>query len=456
MSSTTSTNITLNNPKAVIVEKVELEKFDGSKKLEIKLLTASLMISSSIHFPTIFGRVIIGDSNNLLDNEAFAFTGEEFVNVTIKQPPQSNTVPQSDFSYKFVVNKVDTELQSEDTSGTVYRVELVSVDFFINSGAMKSRGYSNTNTNIVKSILENELKTETAVNNFEETLGTTQYAFVESKPFEKINMLTNQTFSNRDSITSTFLFYESFKGYNFESYENIVQRNLESETTPRKFSYKMSTSNDRQGYDSILSYFKPYRFNMHVRLAHGFYSTKVISYNLYEKRAEERTITLPNELKNVQNKLNSSHDLRSTDSFIEKVKDIGSLTYLIPYAPPNAYAPERVDNTNSSLLYSSPFSILLDESTISVRLNGILDQDISNLVELEFPDSLATTNTLKGIEKNLSGRYIISELTHEIQNTGGAFEIESSVTCIKESTLRRVTFYNSQLTTENINIKALQ
>jgi len=450
-------NVTLNNPKAVTIDKIELEKFDSSKKIEVKLLTASLMLSSSIHFPTIFGRMVIGDTNNLLDNETFSFTGEEFVNITIKQPAQSNTIALSDFSYKFVVNKVDTELQSEDASGSVYRIELVSVDFFINSGAMKSKGYSNTNTNIVKNILENELKTEIPLVNFEETVGPTQYAFVESKPFEKINMVTNQTFSTRDSITSTFLFYENFKGYNFESYENIIQRNLESKTTPRKFSYKMTVSNDREAYNSILSYLKPYRFNMHSRLAHGFYSTKVISYNLFEKRAEERTITLPNEIKENRNKLNPNQDSRSTNAFVDKVKELGSLTYLIPYSPPSAYrGPERVDNTNSALLYSSPFSILLDENTIAVRVNGILDQNVGDLIELEFPDSLATTNVLKNIDRDISGRYIISELTHEIQNTGGAFEIESNVTCIKESTLRKTTYYNSQSTINTIKIKALE
>lgn len=445
---------TLNDPSAIVINKIELEKFDGSKKIDIKPLSISLRLSSSLTYPTIYAYLLIGDTNNLLDNEDFAIVGEEFVTIDIKQPAQSADLPTKEFSYKFIVNTVDTEILNQDSFGSLYKLELISVDKFINSGAIKSKGYSNTHTNIVKSIIENELKSDVPLINFEETSGTTQYAFVESKPFEKIMLVTSQAYNNREFLTSTFCFYENFEGYNFESFENIIQRNLE--VTPRKFSYRMTTSSDREGYKSIVSYVRPYRFHTSVRVSQGYYSTKVISYNLFEKRAETRVITLPDELKKVEKRLNSI-DQRSSQTLIDRLKNLGSATYLIPYKPPYAYPNERVDNTNSSLLYASPFSILMRENTLLSTVYGALDIDVGKIVELEFPDNKDTADATKSIDKDLSGKYIVTDVTHDIDLAGrGKIEFFTNLTCVKESSLRRINYYDKQLTTDSINIRALQ
>lgn len=446
---------TLNDPSAIVINSIGLEKFDGSKKVDIKPITISLRLTSSLTYPTIYAYLLIGDSNNLLDNEDFAIVGEEFVTIDVKQPPQSPEIPVKEFKYKFVVNKVDTEVLSQDTFGSLYKLELISVDKFINSGAIRSKGYANTHTNIVKSILQNELKSDVTIANFEETTGITQYAFVESKPFEKIMTVTSQAYNNREFLTSTFCFYENFEGYNFESFENIIQRNLE--VTPRKFSYRMATSADREGYKSIVSYVRPYRFHTSVRISQGYYSTKVISYNLFEKRAETRVITLPEELKNVENRLNSI-DQRNSQAFIDRVKELGSSTYLIPYTPPHAYPnTERVDYTNSSLLYASPFSILLRENTILATVYGAMDIDVGKVVELEFPDNKNTADDTKGVDKDLSGKYIVTEITHDIDLAGrGKIEFFTNLTCVKESSLRRINYYDKQLTTDSLKIRALQ
>jgi hypothetical protein len=448
-------NDTLNDPSAIVINRIELEKFDGSKKIDIKPLTISIRLSSSLTYPTIYAYLLIGDTNNLLDNEDFALVGEEFITIDIKQPVQSPELPAREFSYKFVVNKIDTEVPSEDSFGSLYKIELISVDKLINSGAIRSKGYSNTHTNIVKSIIENELKSDVPIVNFEDTNGTTQYAFVESKPFEKIMTVASQAYNNREFLTSTFCFYENFEGYNFESFENIIQRNLE--ITPRKFSYTMTTSADRDGHKSIVSYVRPYRFHTSTRIAQGYYSTKVISYNLLEKRAEIQQITLPDELKKVESRLNSI-DPRSSQAFIDRIKDMGSSTYLIPYAPPYAYPnPERVDYTNSSLLYASPFSILLGENTLHVKVYGALDIDSGKIIELEFPDNKNTADSTKSIDKDLSGKYIVTDTTHDIDLSGrGKIEFFTNITCVKESSLRRINYYDKQLTTDSINIRALQ
>lgn len=446
----------VNDPSAIIVDKIELERFDGTRKIDIKPLIVSMTLADDITSPSVYGYLVIADSNDILGKNANALIGEEFVHVYLTQPAQSTQLPEKKLEYKFIVNTVDTEALTEQSSGSVFRIELRSVDNLINAGAMRSKSYANTSTNIVKTILEKELQTERPIVNFEDTTGETSYAFTETKPFEKIAIVAAQAYNNREFVTSTFTFYENFEGYNFESIENIIQRNIE--TTPVKYEYKSDVSSDRDGKTSIISYIKPHRFNAALKLSYGYANTCVVSYNLVEKKPEIRNITLAKELANSTAPRLNSIDLRGSNTFIDKVRALGNLTYLIPYAPPNAYIPERVDNTNVSLLYSSPFTVILEESTILVRVYGTLHHDIGKLVELAFPDNMPITESqAKRIDEDLSGKYIISAVSHEIQNTGGKFEFFTNMTCVKESSLRRADYYDRLYTNSNqISIPVLQ
>jgi len=117
--------------------------------------------------------------------------------------------------------------------------------------------------------------------------------------------------------------------------------------------------------------------------------------------------------KEATNRLNNV-DVRNSDTFIDKIKELGSLTYLIPYAPPQAYNnPERIDNANKAFLYSSPFAALMRENTIMFKSYGALDLDVGKAVELEFPDTLSTANDNKSSDKDLSGKYIITDISHD-------------------------------------------
>lgn len=456
MSSSITTPNVANDPSRIILDKIEVERFDGTKKVDIKPLVVALTITTGITNPSVYGYLVIADSNDLLGRNASALIGEEFITVFLRQPEQGPDFPEKTFEYKFVVTKVDNEYMTEQSSGSLFRIELRSIDNFINAGAMRSRSYANTPTNIVKSILAQELKTSRPLINFEDTDGETSYAFVESKPFEKIGMVTAQAYGVNGAITSTFAFYESFEGYNFESIGYIIDRNLKSENPAIKYEYKSDVSADRDGKTSILSYTKPYRFNSIEKLSHGYANTKVIAYNLIEKRPEVDYITMPEELRTSTIPVLNTTDLRNSNTFIDKVKELGNLTYLVPWKPPNEYTP-RHDYTNQALLHSGPYTIILNENTLLIRVYGTLHQDVGKLIEIVITDNLPITETqAKREDEHLSGKYIISTISHEIRNTGGKFEFFTNITCFKESSLRRANYYDELYGNPGqINIPAL-
>lgn len=460
MSSSLSTPNVANDPSSIIIDQIILERFDGTRKVDINPLVIALSIATSMTNPSMYGYILIADSNDLLGKNASALIGEEFITVYLRQPEQSADFPEKTFEYKFVVTKIDLEYMPEQSSGSVFRIELRSIDNFINAGAMRSRSYANTPTGIVKSILEKELKTTVPIVNFEETDGVTAYAFVESKPYEKIAIVTGQTYSGREYITSTFSFYESFAGYNFESIENIIQRNLQETTTPVVYEYKSDVSADRDGKNSILSYTKPYRFNTIQKLSYGFANTRVIQYDLVEKRPIANNITIAQEIKDRNSPSLNTIDTRNSTTFLDKVKELGNLTYLIPYASDtghkNGALPIRYDYTDRSLLYSSPYTLILNENTLSIRVYGTLHQDIGKMIEIKILDNIPISQESdKREDEHLSGRYIISAISHEIRNTGGKYEFFTNISCFKESSLRNATYYDTLYDNDSINIPAL-
>lgn len=460
MSSSITTPNVANDPSSIIIDQIILERFDGTRKVDINPLVVALSIATSMSNPSMYAYLLIADSNDLLGKNASALIGEEFITVYLRQPEQSADFPEKTFEYKFVVTKVDMEYMPEQSSGSVFKIELRSIDNFINAGAMRSRSYANTPTEIVKSILEKELKTTVPLVNFEETDGVTAYAFVESKPYEKIAIVTGQTYSGREYITSTFSFYESFAGYNFESIENIIQRNLQETTTPTVYEYKSDVSADRDGKNSILSYTKPYRFNTIQKLSYGFANTQVIQYDLIEKRPIANNITIAEEIKDRGSPSLNTIDTRNSTTFLDKVKELGNLTYLIPYASDaghkNGALPVRYDYTDRALLYSSPYTLILNENTLNIRIYGTLHQDIGKMIEIKILDNIPISQeSEKREDEHLSGRYIISAMSHEIRNTGGKYEFFTNISCFKESSLRNATYYDNLYDSDSINIPAL-
>lgn len=195
MSDTTKDIDALNDPSAVELREVVISKFDNSKKFDIRPLVLAINLNASIYDQTVFGYMLIADSNNLLvgdnatlkmdDNKKFSIIGEEFVNIRLEQiENKTGQVPGAVIEYKFVVDRIDSDYAAAQSSGSVYKITLRSVDSFINAGAMRSKSYSGSVSEIVKSVLVDELKTDISIKddeNFEKINDITTYAFIESK-----------------------------------------------------------------------------------------------------------------------------------------------------------------------------------------------------------------------------------------------------------------------------------
>jgi hypothetical protein len=428
------------------VELIEIaaEKFDSGRRIDLRAIVGSMRITLGINSHTIFANLMLVDNINLLNNDTFAFTGEEFIHITFRSRGTDNI-----FSYKFIVSKMDIELKSPSGDSSTFILTLLSVDSFINASAFKSKGYAGTITSIIRQILETELNSEIQINEnrFVDTEESNTFGFTEIKPFEKIDILKLRAYSKSQSITSNFFFYENRLGYNFETFENMIER-AASNTTVIEYTHTPLAVIDREtNFNTILNFSPRSTFNNHRRLYHGLYNSNVKALDFLTKGVTKTELSLLEKFEEVPHLNRSDPGISST--FSDKIKNIGSLTYYVPFDS------STNDNTPDVLLNNSPFSILVDENSLLIKTFGNLTYDIGDPLNVVILDNETLDNENKKEDPRYSGTYIIHSISYEIGIDEHGYTMFNNMLLIREGALRNADHYNKQYTTNEVKISAV-
>lgn len=421
-------------------------KFDSNKTLEITSIVGSISITNALNHQTYSGSITIVDNTNLLNNDNFSFVGEEFIDITIKKP---NT--DDEFRYKFVAATVVNETKSETADSAVFIVTLLSSDSFTNAGIFKSTGYKGKGSEIVRDILKQELKTEVEItdDNFEDPDGELSYAFTRIKPLEKVSILTDQSYKNRSSLTSIFMFYENKKGYNFETFERIMERSI-ANNSPITFTHTPLAYFDREEtINSITTYESKGTYDNFKRLYYGMYNTELLNFDFITKELRSESFNL---LENINSTLHLNRpDPGASDAFRQAANNLGAFTYYTPFDS------RRDDNTSKAILYSSAFSILLRENTLLIKTFGNLNLDVGDVINVEILDNLPTSDTEKHLDARYSGKYIIFAMTRSLGVSAGGMQMFNNMLIVNDGAFRQANFYNQLYRDSNpvITIPAL-
>lgn len=426
--------------------KVVATKFDNKKSVDITSIVAGINITTALNHQTVSGNISVADNVNLLNNEQFSFVGEEFIDITIKKPRTDD-----EYRYKFVAATLNQEVKSSTVDGAIFTLTLLSTDAFVNAGTFKSAGYSGTGSDIVKTILEQELKSEVTIDssNFEEPDGNLSYGFTRIKPFEKITMLTNQSYKNKPSLTSTFMFYENRKGYNFETYERIMERAIANNDVITYTHTPLSYVDRETTFNSILNYNAKGTYDNFKRLYHGMYNTELLNFDFITKELRSESFNL---LENIDNILHLNRsDPGASDVFRQSANNLGAFSYLIPFDS------SRDDYTGRAILYSSAFSILLSENILAIKTFGNLKLDVGDVINVEILDNSPVSDGTKGLDHRYSGKYVVFAITMSLGTTTGGMEMYNNMLLVNDGAFRQASYYNKLYadSTPSITIPAL-
>jgi hypothetical protein len=405
---------------------------ESTQELDLRKYITSFQFTTTLTSPTIYGNIVINDYDGLMNNEKLVITGEEFIEIELEN------VEDTKFSYKFVVASVDLEIKDESGDSAILIISLISVDFFSNSFGFKSRGYVNISiTDIIKKILSDELQSEINIQNFEDTLGTRTFGFTRIRPLEKIEILKQQSYSKNDYIFSKFFFYETKNGYNFRSFENIVNES-NANTQPLTYMYSEAAAFKKFSnpfFRNIKTYESTTRSNNFDRIINGFYGSETYRFDFNTKRVTTEYFNAFEDIKKIAHvgttdKSLDGLTLNTSENFAKSLAKAGPYTYFLPWNSENGVN----DLTYKYYQYTKPFEQLLKENTLNIVIDGTFLIELGDPLIIEITNNYHPNNINSSKDMRYSGRYIVQGINHIIQQKDqyGAFYHDTSISLVRD------------------------
>ena len=374
------------------IDKLELVKLDGSKRLSIKSYAQSLDIYEDVLYPTIYADLLLLDGVDL--GAPRIIIGEEFIELELSSKKLNEPL-----KLKLQVVDIGNDNHVNDR-GKVYKLGLVSEEYMVNQEGHFSRRYKDMNENIVKSILEENLRTKKQIF-LEETRGITDILITLMHPLEAIDMLKQDSISKKFK-SSLFVFFENQKGFNFTTIENLFETGKEfigdkvfflDETNEASVSH----INDR----NILAYKQNNSSAIDTKIAEGLF-TSVVTYDPISGDIERIFFDDQEKFKHPDDK-----EIPMTTSILaakHKKHRTGSRAFVVnDTSKPKTYFED--------ILKKKAFLQRILSNITDIYVYGDLALAAGDVITCNLPEQIGLTRVSKD-NRLISGNYMIMSLRH--------------------------------------------
>ena len=399
--------------KKFIINDCSLIPSEGSSlKQEFNIAGGNPTITyfESIKSPAISLSLNFIDVDQLISREGI--TGGEYLSLRIKVQGYDKEFEIKPDKHLLMLNSVKNVTTS--SSKQVATLEFLSVEAIINETSRVNQRFTGNVTDTVKKLLKNKKGIQTK-KNIDSDQATNSYSFVGNlkRPFDTIQWLCSKTQSSKDG--TGFLFFETLDGYVFKSIESL----LDGETVE----YKKSETPDEPSGLTILENNLNQTSDIGMSCRMGMYANKTIYINIdnatlktVDYRIESLKLKKPPKLPNGLEKNPTRLMLRILDKCAlqkgSKKKEIQKENELAIYQS-KSYA-------RANLIFSQSMSV-------SIPFNPELRA--GQMLDLRFPlrknESDDQDKTTYGTESDddVSGKYLISELKHNIDGNRANTEV---------------------------------
>ena len=370
----------------------------------------SITYFESIKSPAISLSLNFIDVDQLISREGI--TGGEYLSLRIKVEGYDKEFEIKPDKHLLMLNSVKNV--STSSSKQVATLEFVSVEAIINETSRVNQRFTGNITDTVKKLLKNKKGIETK-KNLDSDQATNSYSFVGNlkRPFDTIQWLCSKTQSSKDG--TGFLFFETLDGYVFKSIESL----LDGETVE----YKKSETPDESSGLTILENNLNQTSDIGMSCRMGMYANKTIYINIdnatlktVDYRIESLKLKKPPKLPNGLEKNPTRLMLRILDKCAlqkgSKKKEIQKENELAIYQS-KSYA-------RANLIFSQSMSVSIPFNP-ELRAGQMLDLRFP-LRKSEGEDQDKTTYGTES-DDDVSGKYLISELKHNIAGNRANTEV---------------------------------
>jgi len=265
----------------------------GEGGVNIQSIIQELNIYEGINQSAVFGTMVVVDSTNIIGN--LPIQGTERLMFKLSTPGASKSEHMIDASeqtgHPFYVYKISNKKQP--SQGTlVYTIHFASREFLRNLRVKVSQAYEGKLSDMVQQIIGDKEGLDSRKKlYYEETANSDKIVIPNLSPFKAISLIKKRAIPQHTKGVG-YYFYETTKGFYFQSWENMCAQFGFNERVPKQqFFYKPQNITDEAIEDKTLddlSSVESYKFlntshDVAAAQALGTYGHKVISYNLYDK-----------------------------------------------------------------------------------------------------------------------------------------------------------------------------
>ena len=408
----------------------------GSSGARINVIeqVQELNIYESIETPYISGNLLISDSGGAA--ESLPLLGQERLLFKLRTPSHSGTV---DFNnYHAIVYNVEKRFSSSEREHIII-MNWTTLEHLKNVRTKISASFKGNISDIVQKIVKSEEYLGSKKPLFiEPTKNLRKYVMPNITPFRAINLLRQEAVS-ADESSPHYLFFETPTGYHFRSFDSLLGQKKDL-SVPHKNIYRSQPAhqnNPEANLATILDWQVDDNFNSFLNTRLGMYGSTLFYHDIFNKNIQKFEY---NYMKDKFHKRNSMEQGNKTfgplisQAILEKKKTItdfpDSKIFVHPTGSSDLHT-EGSDNNSGEWLQESR-SRELESSYCTLKIETYGDTDIMccDLINVNIPVNkpLNPPITKASLEPILSGRYLITDLHHQVVPGSGMHNMVLTIT----------------------------
>jgi hypothetical protein len=394
---------------------ITLYNFNKTKKIDLSNFYLEINITEEIFKPYFYGNITILDTVDILTQ--FPILGEEWIEISFSTKIRKMYTTRH---YKCFVYKISDLRMNQASKFQQYTLYFISSDQFTNSKNLISRNFKGNCTDIIKSILLNDITIDTNLNIFQQTDGYVDFTIPRMTPFEAIEFFKLKSYVSSSNDTNYFLFFQDFFGYNFTSLSNLISEKLkrksqlERNDISTKIYYEDArTTNPNENVEKFTRNFTEGSFsNINDSLDNlrsGGYKTVINYYDLNKRVFDSINLNY----QDVMNGSNPTLDKNSSNTHTtDYLNDVQKGTPVYQFI--------TVDSsmTDFNILLKKSASRIIqylafEHSPLVLTIYGDPAIEIGDIVEVELPQHGGIID--RTLDRYKSGNYMVGRETHNIQ-----------------------------------------
>lgn len=400
----------------VNLEEVTLRTLNG-QSANITGQVISLEIYEDMFTPFMSVSVVLRESVDYIN--LFPFVGEEYLEIKVSTPNIDQKIDSSFYIYKITDRMYTKERE------VAYTLKGISKEYVVDANRKVSQTFKGNIGEIALTLAQKGgLNTDKTIF-IESTTNKTAFTAAYWQPSKCLTYLA--TNAQNQNLSPTYLFYENRNGYNFRSIDELLKA-----TTYHKFikdNFTRSGMNDasvqatkdpQEDFKRILQLDVPVLSDYMEDIQTGRLKSRIVSHDLVTKQYTVKDFSVRKDTEHPPTLLNKNpaySPYAATNSI--------STLMIMPRHFANYTSFADVTNYSTAQKRMSFFQNL-NKYKVNIEVLGRTDYTVGQVFELSIPKATQITKEQNETAEDeiLSGRYILSAISHMITKEGHICNME--------------------------------